>query len=116
MKDWAVKRHVTSLAFKTGRKGGSGPGPGLLHNKELKPYLTARLEQLALTGGSIHVKQTSYDITSGLRSGDGVLCHALFGFPTEAILIKTETLRKTCQEDNYVFTKCHSLENSVSGN
>lgn len=45
----------------------------------------------ALTWGSIHVKQTSNDITSGPCSGDGVLCHALFGFPTEAILIKTET-------------------------
>lgn len=51
VKDWAVKRHITSLAFKTGRKGGSGPGPGLLHNKELKTYLTARLDQLALTWG-----------------------------------------------------------------
>lgn len=36
VKERAVRRYITSFTFEMGLKGGSGPGPGLLHNKELK--------------------------------------------------------------------------------
>ncbi len=60
---------------------------------------------------------TSNDITS---SGDGVLCHALFGFPTEAILIKTETEKymsggQCIQEMSFVGKLIIILENTISG-